>query len=383
MKQFLSNFEAIFFINRDQDTERCRSFLNNWEKYGIPLHRVDAVTPNNMDINTIILSNRDKVDGLKCRIRGVVDGQKQKEASCSLSHAKALSEAKRLGLNKFIIMEDDSIPNPKFNPRNPNLYESKGNNVLITYLNYLAFTDNCGTKLTSEDYSIKIFAKNDDWAVTEGGIFSTSAYGVDLSSISSNDYNGIVSDLTSGVIADYYFSEVLQNKYKCVVPRIKVSLCDTNFDSTIGENYKGINDAYENDVYKEGYVYGSGIISNKIQKYLDHKFDRAFLTVVLYPINNGDKLIFGKSSRNSYIHLSDKLSEFNKITLPDYYEHLLEEAFITVFLVDGDSYKTKLEVEYVDYLTQPLTIEESNITNVGDIVSNQIQNQLKKFNESI
>lgn len=333
MKSFIQNYEAIIYINRDQDVSRNKAFLERWTPFGIPIHRISSITPKNTDIVGVLNSNRDLKDGLKCRIRGIIDKQKIAEASCSMSHALALSKGRNLGLTKFIILEDDAQPTDYLCQD----IIKPDDNTFITYLNYLAFTQNCGTKLTADGYEIKAYAKNDDWAITEGGIFSTSAYAVNINCVSYEQYDRIINDLVSGVIADYYFSEFLQRDFKCIIPKRKLVSCDTNFKTTIGDNYKGINEAYNQNVHQRGYVYGTSEYGINTPLYLPKNGEsRAYLTLK-YNENNVSYYT------NEELPFKD-YSDCPKVLLGEYCKEFVEEVFITSF--SETSYKKKLEIEY-------------------------------------
>lgn len=282
MNELLKGVEAIIYINRRQDTKRNSKFIERWSKVtNIPLHRIEAVVPQSMDLAGIVQNNITKFYKDVYDVVGT-STQEKSEMCCSMSHAKAWEFAKNNRMVKFLVLEDDTYPVEIEKETKKLIGDFIPENSFLTYLNYMAFTSDCGAKLSKNGYNIDCYSRNNAWAITEGGIFSSSAYIVNFKLITDDIYYKIISTLTGGVIVDYYFSEFIQKNFTCAVPRIRTVKCDTDFKSTIGEDYKGIVQAYENDVYEDGYVFGHSSPVDMIHnKYMNRDYSRKYLTVVI------------------------------------------------------------------------------------------------------
>lgn len=236
MEELLNRYDAILFINRNEDTDRCNNILNQFNN----AIRIEAITPSKQ-IDDIINSN----DGDEPYHIRTITPQKRKEVCCSLSHAKAWEYAISNKLNRVLILEDDAQLINIININTPN-------NALITYLSYLVFTENCGEMLLNNGYTINAYKRNDDCCKIEGGIFSSIAY--ELNTTLDINYNDIINKLKQGVIMDYFMSSYIQCHFNCYMPLERLIMPNNEFKSTIGDDYIAIVESYENKI--DRYVYG-------------------------------------------------------------------------------------------------------------------------------
>lgn len=284
MKQFLNTFDAIFYINRAKDSERNTHIQNTFGNMGVPLHRVDAVVPMTMDLTSIVNFNITRSDSEPYHIKDMSQ-QRLKEASCSMSHARAWEQAYNMGLKNVLIIEDDVLMRIDDDKTLMKFVNNVPKDTHITYYNYLLFGKDCGSWLTENGYFIDIYSRNYQWNRVESGAFSTSAYSVNFENFTRDEFNSIISGLTQGVIADFYFSSVLQKNFKCIIPYKRLMECSEKFDSTIGDNYKGIKEAYRiSSAYEMNYIWGDLFDSgkyenNKYNRRTKNSSDETFVTI--------------------------------------------------------------------------------------------------------
>lgn len=284
MKQFLNTFDAIMYINRAKDGERNIHIQNTFGNMGVPLHRVDAVVPQSTDLTGIIQFNITRHDGEPYHIKETTP-QRLKEVCCSFSHARAWEQAYANGYKNVLIIEDDVLMRIKDDEKLMEFVNNKPSDNHITYYNYLLFGKDCGSWLTERGYYIDIYSRNKFWYRAESGVFSTSAYAVNFDNFTREQYNDVISQLTQGVIADFFFSSYIQSNFNCYIPYKRLMECSEKFDSTIGDNYKGIKEAYRiSSAYEMNYIWGDLFDSgkfenNKYNKRTKNSSDETFVTI--------------------------------------------------------------------------------------------------------
>ncbi len=317
MKKFLNTFDAIFYINRLEDVERNTHIQNTFGNNGVKLIRVDAVTPQNTDLNSIINFNINRHDKQPYHITETSE-QRLKEACCSMSHAKAWDSAFRMGLSNVLIIEDDVILSVTDEEQLTHYTQSIPKDSHITYYNYLMFSSDCGSWLTERGYFIDVYSRNVNWNRVEGGAFSTSAYSINLDLFRKEDFNKIITQMMQGVIADFFFSSYLQQNICCYIPTEKIFKCSDKFESTIGDNYKCILQAYENDATQTNYVWGDltdpfDYQSNKYKKRFSNYVDAKYLTIMVGGFLYDDFVIQDDTHQFPIDSITE---EFSKIDLP-------------------------------------------------------------------
>ncbi len=322
--------EKIYYINRKVDTDRNEHMIFQLERLGIPYERIDAAINEKFENNYLhnILLDSISKNPNKSYKHKTITNQSMSEVACGLSHSmawsKSLRDYQKFGVKKVLILEDDIVFGEKIFDSE---YMSKIEKYLptnnnITYLNYLDFVSDCGTELTKNGYYIDVREFNKFWNITYGGLFSTSAYIINLETIGERIYN-IIDTMNNGVIVDNYFSTELQNSLNCYFID-KLITCDDKFNSTIGDNYTGIKKSYNtNSIYK--YLDESFFGVNKYEKFYE-KTEREYLTI---------KIEYGETFLNDDILLNNEqkkcLMSINKEMLDKHFYDNKIKVNVSIF----------------------------------------------------
>lgn len=260
-KELLNYYDAIFFINMDSSTDRRSHIEEFLQLADIPVHRIQAVTPDDSVAMQIKYNAESRdISGLPWRIDQVNDKTRLIEACCSRSHALALSTAFGMGYRHVLILEDDAkiIDSDIWLNQFLEIRKTIPDDAFMTYLCYMIFRSNPGTYLLEKGYSIDLIAHRDYVARSHGGLMSTCAYSVNFDNISATALTTMINELDRGSIADLYYSMGIQTKHPVYFTHVRPFMPEESFESTIGEAgvYDAIAEAYEDNAFHKELVFG-------------------------------------------------------------------------------------------------------------------------------
>lgn len=233
---------------------RNEQSIENLSNLGLPIERVDAVTPSNYKEHSeeygLVTSFDDipKVNSENPKIYNVHTKRSPRwsgDICCSLSHVKAIREAMKQNLKRVMICEDDFVylqDESKLFYENIDKLPEDFDVIHITSLLHSNYNNAFkGNKFI--DYSVKGSFVNDFVFRIKGGLLGTGAYIVNLENKEwVDEYCNI---LMKGASTDCVMSFRLQEKYKHFTTRFKLGYQDYLSPTTIART-KGIDFSINN-----------------------------------------------------------------------------------------------------------------------------------------
>ncbi len=247
--------QKVFYINMKDSKIRNQQSIENLSKLGLPIERIDAVTPKTYDehkeyfgidtpFDDIPKTNLKNYGKQIYRVHTKRNPRWKGDICCGLSHVKAIMEAKKQGLKKVMICEDDFVylsNEAELFYENVSKIPNTFDVIHITSLlhgNYKnAFKD---SKLV--DYKVKGVFVNDFVFQIKQGLLGTGAYIINLESTLVDEYIDV---LKQGGISDCLMSFKLQEKYIHYTTRYKLGYQDYLKPTTIART-KGIDFSINN-----------------------------------------------------------------------------------------------------------------------------------------
>lgn len=237
--------EKVFYINMKESKLRNIQSLENLGYLKLPIERIEAVTPstynNHMEYFGIdtpfddIPKRNLEIYGKKIyRVYSKRSPRWRGDICCGLSHVKAIIEARKQGLKKVMICEDDFVYLSDEAEMFYDNIEKIPNDFDVIHITSLVHSNykNAFRGNDLVDYKLKGLFVNDFLFQVKGGLLGTGAYIINLESKMVDEYIDI---LKSGGISDCLMSFRLQEKYKHYTTRYKLGYQDYQNPTTIAK----------------------------------------------------------------------------------------------------------------------------------------------------
>lgn len=247
--------EKVFYINMKESEVRNKQSIENLSKLGLPIERIEAVTPKTYDehmeyfgidvpFNDVPKVNLEKHGKQIYRVHTKRNPRWKGDICCGLSHVKAIMEAKKQGLKKVMICEDDFVylsNEAEMFYENMDKIPNRFDVIHITSLIHSNYNNAFkGNDLV--DYKVRGVFVNDFLFQVKSGLLGTGAYIINLDSELVDEYCDI---LKGGGISDCLMSFRLQGKYIHYTTRYKLGYQDYLKPTTIART-KGIDFSINN-----------------------------------------------------------------------------------------------------------------------------------------
>ena len=248
--------QKVFYINMNESTIRNEQSIENLNKLGLPIERIDAVTPKNYiehkylgfddtNFEDIPKRNLEKFGKSIYRVYTKRNPRWRGDICCGLSHVKAILEAKKQGYKRVMICEDDFI----FLDNESELFMNNIHKIPPIFdILHITSLMHSNFKSAFKDsslvnYSVDGHFLNDFVFKIEKGLLGTGAYIINLENEALiKEYTSILID---GGISDCLLSFRLQAKYLCYTTRYKLGYQDYLQPTTIART-KGIDFSINN-----------------------------------------------------------------------------------------------------------------------------------------